>query len=214
MTPVEILNQSEPLLDSTKKAAPLSEACVICRSDVGLVVPMPTRPVNASTIKLGLEVPTNNPPANVLVAVVEVALIDATCGVEVETTFPFASVESSILAPTLFKSRIEPAARVSVVPESKVRVPEVKLSEVSERRNWDEVNPPRVEESFPTQFPVESSKHPAVSLRPLLNVEVAPEVRRILPPVIVRPDEVAVSPEAWKPLYRVEVAPATKLPTL
>src|SRR3972149_6125438 len=102
MTPVEILNQSEPLLDSTKKAAPLSEACVICRSDVGLVVPMPTRPVNASTIKLGLEVPTNNPPANVLVAVVEVALIEAKLGVVVPTTLPEESVVRTILFPTLF----------------------------------------------------------------------------------------------------------------
>ena len=65
---------------------------------------------------------------------------------------------------------------------------------MSERRNWDEVNPPNVEESFPTQFPVESSKHPAESFSPLLKVEVAPEVKRIFPPVIVRPEEVAVSP--------------------
>ena len=58
---------------------------------------------------------------------------------------------------------------------------------MSERRNWDEVNPPRVEESFPTQFPVESSKHPAESLSPLLNVEVAPDERLMEPPVIVKP---------------------------
>ena len=55
---------------------------------------------------------------------------------------------------------MEPAEKARVVAESKVRVPEVKESEVSERRNWDEVNPPNVEASLPTQFPVESSKHP------------------------------------------------------
>ena len=64
------------------------------------------------------------PPAKVEVAV-EVALIAATTGVEVATTFPLASVESNMFAPVLFKSRIEPAEKARVVAESKVRVPEV-----------------------------------------------------------------------------------------
>ena len=83
---------------------------------------------------------------------------------------------------------------------------------MSERRNWDEVNPPNVEESFPTQFPVESSKHPAESLSPLLKVEVAPDERLMEPPVIVKPEEVARYPGAVSPVYIVEV-PAWKLPT-
>ena len=40
-----------------------------------------------------------------------------------------------------------------------------------------------------------------------MKVEVAPEVRRIFPPEIVRPDEVANSPEVVKPVYIVEVPP-------
>jgi len=76
---------------------------------------------------------------------------------------------------------------------------------VSLRRNWDEVNPPRVEESFPTQFPVESSKQPAVSLMPLENEEVAVEVFSKLPPVITSPLE-EVNPAVEIPPAKVEVA--------
>ena len=41
---------------------------------------------------------TKRPPEKVLVAVVLVALIEATCGVEVEVRLPEASKEASILA--------------------------------------------------------------------------------------------------------------------
>ena len=76
---------------------------------------------------------------------------------------------------------------------------------MSERRNWDEVNPPRVEASFPTQFPVESSKHPAESLSPLLKVEVAPEERLMEPVVIVRPED-ELRPAEEMPPWKVDVA--------
>ena len=67
--------------------------------------------------------PEEIPPAKVEVAL-EVALIEATTGVEVETTLPFASVEMSIFAPVLESLRVEPEAISRVVPELKVRVPE------------------------------------------------------------------------------------------
>ena len=57
-------------------------------------------------------------------------------------------------------------------------------------------------------------KPPAEILSPCRVFVALAFVCRILPPEMVRPDEVAVSPATWKPLYRVEVAPATKLPTL
>ena len=76
---------------------------------------------------------------------------------------------------------------------------------MSERRNWDEVNPPRVEASFPTQFPVESSKHPAESLSPLLKVEVAPEERLMEPVVMVSPED-KLRPAEEIPPANVEVA--------
>ncbi len=61
-------------------------------------------------------------------------------------------------------------------------------------RNCPEVNPPKVAASLVIRLPSCPSKHPAVSLKPLLNVEVAPEVKRMLPPEMVRPEEVGVNP--------------------
>ncbi len=55
------------------------------------------------------------PPAKVEVAVVEVALIAATCGVEVDTTLPDASVERSILAPVPWRVRVEVEISVPTV---------------------------------------------------------------------------------------------------
>ena len=86
---------------------------------------------------------TAMPPANVEVAV-DVALMDATTGVEVPTTLPEESVERRRSGFTLARLRVEPEARERVVPELKVNVPEVKLSLVSLLRNWDEVNPSKV----------------------------------------------------------------------
>ena len=112
---------------------------------------------------------------------------------------------AQVEVPTIEEPKVEPAAMVRVVPESKVRVPEVKLSEVSERRNWVESMLSSVLALVVMQLPEESRKQPAVSLSPLLNVEVAPEVKRMLPPVIVRPLEEA-SPPAEIPPMNVEVA--------
>ena len=56
-------------------------------------------------------------------------------------------------------------------------------------------------------------KPPAEMLSPCRVFVALAFVWRILPPVMVNPEEVAVRPEAWRPLYIVEVAPATKLPT-
>ena len=67
--------------------------------------------------------PVEIPPAKVEVAL-EVALIEATTGVEVETTLPDASVEIIMFAPVLESLRVEPEAISRVVPELKVRVPE------------------------------------------------------------------------------------------
>ena len=53
------------------------------------------------------------------------------------------------------------------------------------------------------QFPSRSSKHPAVSLSPLLNVEVAPEESKILPPEIVRPEA-----EESPPVVSILIPPA------
>ena len=92
-------------------------------------------PEQLRRLSILIPVPVCIPPANVLVAVVEVAKRWERVGVEVETTFPFESVESNMFAPVLFRSRMEPAEKARVVAESKVKVPEVKLSEVSERRN-------------------------------------------------------------------------------
>ena len=79
--------------------------------------------------------PLEIPPVKVDVAV-EVALILATYGVVVETTLPELFVERSVEALTLESCRI--------VPASKVSVPEVKLSEASERRNESESIPSNV----------------------------------------------------------------------
>ena len=107
-------------------------------------------------------------------------------------------------------------ARFKIVPASKVRVPDVKLSEVSERRNDKESIPSKVCASPPPpaeiQFPFVSAKHPAVNLIPLLKVEVAPDVNCKAPPEITIPDEVALKPGATNPEYKVEV-PDWKLPT-
>src|SRR3990167_2332046 len=106
---------------------------------------------------------------------------------------------AQVEVPTIEEPKVEPAAMVRVVPESKVRVPEVKLSEVSERRNWVESMLSSVLALVVMQLPEESRKQPAVSLSPLLNVEVAPEVKRMLPPVIVRPLEEASPPAEIPP---------------
>src|SRR3989344_1417680 len=129
-------------------------------------------------------------------------------GVVEATTFPALSCESKVEGLTL--------ARFKIVPASKVRVPDVKLSEVSERRNDKESIPSKVCASPPPpaeiQFPFVSAKHPAVNLIPLLKVEVAPDVSCSAPPEITIPEEVALNPGAIKPEYKVEV-PDWKLPT-
>ena len=66
----------------------------------------------------------------------------------------------------------------------------MKLSEASERRKERESMPSNVVASPPLddrQVPDGIWKHPAVSARPLLKVEVAEEERLIEPPVIVNP---------------------------
>ena len=63
-------------------------------------------------------------------------------------------------------------------------------------RPWDEARPP-----------------PATESPALLNVEVAPELKRIFPPLMVRPEDVAVNPPAENPAYRVEVPAETKFAT-
>ena len=116
------------------------------------------------------------------------------------TTFPFASVERRELAPVFESLRF--------VPESNVRVPEVKLSEVSERRNERESMPSNVVASPPEddrQLPFGIWKHPAVSLIPLANEEVPLEVERIAPEEMVRPAEVE-RPAVVIPPKKVEVA--------
>ena len=78
---------------------------------------IPDAKVEVAVVVPTLSADTESPPANVLVAVVEVALMLATCGVEVATTFPDESVERSMCALTLESWRF--------VPALKVRVPEV-----------------------------------------------------------------------------------------
>lgn len=56
-----------------------------------------------------------------------------------------------------------------------------------------------------TQLPAESSKHPAESLIPLLNDDVADEERLMDPPVMVRPEE-ELRPAPEMPPANVEVA--------
>ena len=113
-------------------------------------------------------------------------------------TFPLASVARRELAPVF--------ASLRLVPESNVRVPEVKLSEVSERRKERESRPSKVLALVVMQLLEESRKQPAVSLMPLAKEEVAVEVlRRVPPPVIVRP-AVVERPAAEIPPAKVEVA--------
>src|SRR3989338_993689 len=139
---------------------------------------------------------TEIPPWNVEVAV-EVALMDATCGVVVAATFPLASVARRELAPVF--------ASLRLVPESNVRVPEVKLSEVSERRKERESRPSKVLALVVMQLLEESRKQPAVSLMPLEKEEVAEEVLRRVPPVISMPvDDLRLVRE--RPPRNVEVA--------
>ena len=59
-------------------------------------------------------------------------------------------------------------------------------------------------------------KHPAESVSPLLNVEVAPEVRSIDPPEIVKPPVAASSAAVLNPAEKVEVADevAVKIPPM
>ena len=65
----------------------------------------------------------------------------------------------------------------------------------------------------PRHVPEEVSKQPAVSLRPLLRVEVAPEERLIDPPVIESP-LVEASPAPEIPPANVEVAVEEELSPL
>jgi hypothetical protein len=93
------------------------------RAWVGAAVPIPTLLEEKSTTR---ELPsTVIPPANVEVAVVEVAKKLAALAVVVATRLLFASVARSTPGPMFERVTVEPAAAVRVVPESKVRVPEV-----------------------------------------------------------------------------------------
>ena len=67
-----------------------------------------------------------------------------------------------------------------------------------------EPEPVIVPPPLPTQV-LFIAKHPAERLKPLLAVEVAPEVISKSPPEIVNPDEVAKNPGATSPVYKVEV---------
>ena len=137
-------------------------------------------------------------------AVVEVAKKEAALAVVVATRFPDESVAKSTPAPTLERVTVDPAAAVRVAPESKVRVPpDSKLSEVSLRRKESESIPSRVWASDEIQLPPESWKHPPVRAIPLSKVEVAEEVKRILPPVMVSPD-----PEVNPPMEATDIPPA------
>ena len=112
-------------------------------------------------------------------------------------TFPLASVARRELAPVF--------ASLRLVPESNVRVPEVKLSEVSERRKERESRPSKVLALVVMQLLEESRKQPAVSLMPLAKEEVAVEVLRSVPPVISMPvDDLRLVRE--RPPEKVEVA--------
>ena len=67
------------------------------------------------------------PPANVLVAVVDVALIAATVGVEEETTFPLPFVVSTIFVPVYEKVADDVAVRAPMdaePPEREEKIPE------------------------------------------------------------------------------------------
>ena len=133
----------------------------------------------------------------------------ATYGVVVETILPELLVERSVEALT-FESW-------STVPESKVRVPEVKLSEVSDLRKERESMPSKVAASPPLldrQVPEGIWKQPADNLNPLAKVDVA-EVEVIfskvdwIPPEKVEvptvPEETVIGP------WNVEVAPLPKI---
>lgn len=72
-----------------------------------------------------MPVPVRMPPANVEVAVEEVAVMKAALTVVVDTTLPEGSVARSMLIPLLESLSVEPEAKTATVPESKVRVPEV-----------------------------------------------------------------------------------------
>ena len=91
--------------------------------------------------------PVYIPPTKVEVAV-EVALIEATYGVVDETTLPRLFVARRVEGLTLDKFK--------VVPESNVNVPEVKESEVSDRRNERESMPSSVWAFEETQVPLTS----------------------------------------------------------
>ena len=160
------------------------------------------------TVKAAL-FPAVNPPEKVDVAVVEVAKIAAKDGVVVPTMLPEEFVERIILFPTL--------ARLRIVPASKVRVPEVKLSEVSDLRKERESMPSKVAASPPLldrQVPEGIWKQPADNLNPLAKVDVA-EVEVIfskvdwIPPEKVEvptvPEETVIGP------WNVEVAPLPKI---
>jgi len=82
-----------------------------CNGVSGVDVPIPTLPEPCWTTKLFAPV---IPPANVDVAVVEVALIAATCGVEEETRLPEPSVVMTIFAPVPVKARFVAKRLVNV----------------------------------------------------------------------------------------------------
>ncbi|OGF74210.1 hypothetical protein A3E06_04445 [Candidatus Giovannonibacteria bacterium RIFCSPHIGHO2_12_FULL_44_42] len=124
-------------------------------------------------------------------------------------------VEAPSKAMSVSAIRRDVVFRSRVVPASNVNVPEVYESDASERRKEREsivsnvvASPPELDRQVPEGI----WKQPAERAMPLLKEEVALEVRRIFPPEIVRPDDVAKNPGAVKPEYIVEVPPM-KFPT-
>ena len=142
------------------------------------------------------------PPANVEVAKVPVAWKLRAYGEDVAVTLPELSRPSSADDSPTF-------ARFKMVPASKVSVPDVKLSEVSERRNWVESKVSKVSAlELPEEIHDPSGiwKQPAERAIPLLKVDVAPDVNCNAPPLITIPELVALNPGAANPEYKVEVA--------
>jgi hypothetical protein len=122
----------------------------------------------------------SNPPANVDVADVDVALKEgASMYVAAEKPVversPPVKVEVAVVGETSVPEieRMPPDAIERVVPESKVRVPEVKLSVVFERRKLLSATPLSVFASSPAHVLSERRKHPAVSCMPCAKVELA-----------------------------------------
>ena len=83
------------------------------------------------------------------------------------------------------------------------------MSDVSDLRNCSESSPSNVWASVVTQLPPESSKHPPDRAIPLLNDEVAEDVRRIFPPDIVSPFWEESPPDDIPPVNVDVAAPFT-----